>query len=161
MILVGGEEHDEVMYLPGGIVDRWVHQIAGDLYFHMEREVPVNKRVNKTAGQPPVGTLRDLLFSDVDRGGPHLLQIQAGSRAPYTQYVTRGTSTIYRAARNAAGQFQSLGEESGGMYLPANPGYGPARWRAQVRGQSANNFIGRAYDQVSRTHPALRGTSMI
>lgn len=158
--LIAGEEHDEVMYLPGGIVSNWVHTVASEMYFNMEREVPMNKRVNKTYGEPPVGTLRDLIFADVDQFGPHELQITAGSRAPYTQYVVGGTSTIYHAARDSGGRFTELGEETGGMYLPANPGYGPPRWRAQVRGQAANNFIGRAFDATARIHPALKGISM-
>lgn len=160
MVLVAGEEHDEVMYMPGGIVHNWVHGVASEMYFHMEREVPVNKRVNKTAGEPPVGTLRAELFSDVDRLGPREFQISAGSHAHYTQYVVGGTSTIFAPARDAGGRFIPIGEEGGGMYLPANPGYGPARWRQQVRGQRANNFIGRAYDATARVHPALRGVSM-
>jgi hypothetical protein len=163
MVLVAGEEHDEVMYAPGGIVNRWVHEVAAEMFFWMEREVPVNKRVNKTAGEPPVGHMRASLFSDVDQIGPHELTIQAGSRAHYTQFVVGGTGTIYKAPRDAGGRFVPLGEGDevfGGMYLPANPGYGGARWRSQVRGQTANNFIGRAYDATARAHPALRGVSM-
>lgn len=162
-VLVAGEEHDEVMYAPGGIVHRWVHEVASEMFFWMEREVPVNKRVNKTAGEPPVGTLRAMIFSDVDRIGVREFQISAGSRAPYTQYVVKGTGPIFAAPRAASGQFIPLGEGDeafGGMYLPANPGYGRARWRQRVRGQDANNFIGRAYDHTARAHPALRGTSM-
>lgn len=158
--LVLGEEHDERMYLPGGLVRRWADEIASTMFFHLEREVPINKRVNKTAGEPPVGFMRDMLYSDVDQIGPHELQLEAGSRAPYTVFVVKGTDGIFKPGRTAGGQFASLGEEGGGMYLPANPGYGPARWRARVRGQDANNFIGRAYDATARTHPALRGTSM-
>lgn len=163
MRLVVAEEHDEVMYAPGGIVDRWVRGVASEMYFWMEREVPINKRPNKSGSEPPVGTLRAMLFADVDRLGVRELQITAGSRAHYATYVTKGTGTIYaRSNRNESGQFQSLGDdgEGGGMYLPANPGYGRARWRQRVRGQSANNFIGRAYDQTARAHPALRGVSM-
>lgn len=163
LVLVAAEEHDEVMYQPGGIVHRWVAGVASEMYFHMEREVPVNKRVNKTAGEPPVGHLREMLFADMNRVGPRELTITAGSRAHYTQYVVGGTGPIFAPARNEAGQFMSLGEGDewfGGMYLPANPGYGGARWRQRVRGQAANNFIGRAYDATARAHPALRGVSM-
>jgi hypothetical protein len=46
------------------------------------------------------------------------------------------------------------------MRLPANPGYGRARWHQHVRGQKANNFLGRAYDLTAKTHPALKGVSM-
>lgn len=164
MVLVAAEEHDEVMYLPGGIVHRWVASVASEMYFHMEREVPNNKRVNKSAGEPPVGHLRASMFSDMERLGPRQLGIKAGSRAHYTRYVVGGTGTIFKPMRDEGGRFASLGEGDepfgGGMYLPANPGYGRARWRAQVRGQAANNFIGRAYDATARAHPALRGVSM-
>lgn len=165
----GGVEYDEVLYMPGGVVNRWVHEVSSTMYFNLEREVPVNKRVNKTAGEPPVGTMRALLFSDVDRVGVREFTIEAGSHAHYTKYVVEGTSTIYaKSARIPAGepgggQFVSLDDEEfggRGMYLPANPGYGPARWRQRVRGQAANNFIGRAYDTTARMHPALPGLAI-
>lgn len=161
-VLVAGAEYDEVMYRPGGTVYRWMQEISSEMFFHLEREVPVNTRQNKTSGEPPVGHMRAMLFSDVDQIGPHELSLQAGSRAHYTRYVVEGTSTIYaRSGRDSSGRFTEIGDESGGgMYLPANPGFGPGKWRRQVRGQTANNFIGRAYDATARAHPALRGVSM-
>jgi hypothetical protein len=48
------------------------------------------------------------------------------------------------------------------MYLPANPiPNGSAKVRQHVRGQSANNFLGRAFDATARTHSSLRGRSMV
>jgi hypothetical protein len=154
---VAGVEYDEVLYAPGGIVHRWVHEVNSTMFFNLEREVPLNSRVNKTFGEPPVGTMRAELFSDVTRIGTKEFTIEAGSNAPYTKFVVEGTGPIFKAPRNEAGQFVSLGEdgEGGGMYLPANPGFGPGRWRQRVRGQAANNFIGRAYDATARAHPAL------
>lgn len=152
---VAGVEYDEVLYAPGGIVNRWVYEVNTTMFFNLEREVPVNQRVNKTAGEPPVGTMRAELFSDVSRLGTREFMIEAGSNAPYTRYVVEGTGPITASPRNELGQFVTIGEEGGGMYLPANPGFGPGRWRARVRGQAANNFIGRAYDATARAHPAL------
>lgn len=162
MTLVATEEHDEVLYAPGGMVYNWVYGVASEMYFYMQREAPLNKRVNKTAGEPPVGTLLAETFSDVERLGPKDFQIRAGSRAHYTRYVVEGTPTIWaKSGRNALGEFVSIGEdEQTGMYLPANPGYGPGRRHQRVSGQAANNFIGRAYDATARFHPALRGVSM-
>lgn len=169
LVLVAAEEHDEVLYAPGGMISNWVHEVASEMFFHLEREVPFNKRQNKSSGEPPVGTMLAELFSDVDRLGTREFQITAGSRAPYTRYVVGGTPTIYaRSARipkgeEGGGQFAPLSDDEfggRGMYLPANPGYGFARWRQRVRGQTANNFIGRAYDSTARVHPALRGVSM-
>jgi hypothetical protein len=163
----GGVEYDEVMYAPGGIVNRWVHEVSSTMFFNLEREVPVNKRVNKTYGQPPVGTMRALLFSDVDRVGTKEFTIEAGSHAHYTKWVVQGTSRIYAksgrvpAGEPGGGQFIEIGEEyASGMYLPANPGYGPGRRHQSVRGQAANNFIGRAYDTTARMHPALPGLAI-
>jgi hypothetical protein len=165
---VGGVEYDEVMYAPGGIVHRWVHEVSSTMYFNLEHEVPFNKRPNKTYGQPPPGTMRALLFSDVDRVGPKEFVIDAGSNAHYTRYVVQGVpGRIYArsgripAGEPGGGQFIEIGEDyQSGMYLPANPGYGPGRRHQSVRGQSANNFIGRAYDTTARMHPALPGMAI-
>jgi len=116
----------------------------------------VNKRPNKSSGEPPPGHLVASLSSDVTQAGK-VFSITENSRAHYTRWVVEGTGTIF--ARGEKGQFAAAGEGRG-MYLPANPGYGRARWRQRVRGQSANNFLGRAYDLTARTHPALKGISM-
>lgn len=154
--LVAVEVHDEVLFLPGGMISRWVYGVKSDLTFWLDREAPVNKRPNKTSGEPPPGHLHAMLYTDVDQRGK-VFTIEAGSRAHYTKYVIHGTNTIY--ARGPGGQFRSAAD-GGGMYLPANPGYGRGRWRQRVRGQEANNFLGRAYDMTARTHPALKGISM-
>lgn len=150
------EIHDEVLFLPGGEIARWVYGVASELHFYTEREAPLNKRPNKTSGEPPPGHLISMLESDVTQVGK-VFSITENSRAHYTRYVIHGTGTIF--ARGEGGRFASA-EEGGGMYLPANPGYGRGRWRQRVRGQRANNFLGRGYDATARKHPALKGISM-
>lgn len=150
------EIHDEVLFIPGGEISRWVYGVASELHFYTLAEAPLNKRPNKTSGEPPPGHLISMLDSDVTQAGK-VFSINESSRAHYTRYVIEGTGTII--ARDAGGRFASPGEGRG-MYLPANPGYGRGRWRQRVRGQRANNFLGRAYDLTARKHPALKGVSM-
>jgi hypothetical protein len=118
----------------------------------------MNKRPNKTSNSPPPGHLISMLNSDVTQVGK-VFDIVERSRASYSRYVIEGTGTIYARSPDRKG-FATAGEGGGAMYLPANPGYGRGRWRQRVRGQSANNFLGRAYDLTARTHPALKGISM-
>jgi hypothetical protein len=157
MTLEGLVVHDQILFAPGGDVHTWVYGIASEMYFNVEREAPLNKRPNKTAGEPPVGSLLAGLRVDVGRITPKTFTIDTASTVHYTKYVIKGTNRIF--ARGEGGRFAAA-DEGGGMYLPANPGYGRGRWRQSVRGQAANNFLGRAYDATARRHPALRGTSM-
>lgn len=157
MSLKAVEVHDEILFVPGGMISRWVYGVASELHFFTEREAPMNKRPNKSAGEPPPGHLIASLESDVTQVGK-VFSITENSRAYYTQYVIHGTGPVIYA-RGEGGRFASAGE-GGGMYLPRNPGYGRARWRQRVRGQTANNFLGRGYDQTARVHPSLRGISM-
>jgi hypothetical protein len=147
--LVATEIHDEVLFLPGHTVSRWVHEVASELHFYTIQQAPMNKRPNKTSGEPPPGHLISSLQSEVIQVG-RTFSITENSRAHYTRYVIEGTGTIY--ARGPGGQFGAA-EEGSGMYLPANPGYGRGRWRQRVRGQKANNL-------TARKHPALKGISM-
>jgi len=154
--LIATEVHDEILFVPGGEISRWVYGVASELHFYTLNEAPLNKRPNKTSNSPPPGHLISMLDNDVTQIGK-VFTIVEHSRAHYSRYVIEGTGTIY--ARGEGGRFAAAGE-GGGMYLPANPGYGRGRWRQRVRGQSANNFLGRAYDLTARTHPALKGISM-
>lgn len=148
--------HDQALFMPGGDVHNWVHEVASELFFYAQREAPINKRPNKTAGHLPVGSLHAGLRSDVDRIGLKVFTIDLYSTAYYSKWVIKGTNTIYR--RGARGYFGAA-QEGRGMYLPTNPGFGPGRWRQRVRGQRANNFLGRAYDDTALRHPALKGMS--
>lgn len=146
---------DEVLFLPGGDVYDWAHRVAFQLELNTTREAPYggdSGRINKT-GPYPVGSLKASIVGDVDRIGPRAFDITVTAFVPYAVYVARGTHTIFARDRGT-GQFTSADR---GMFIPANPGWGPSRWRQHVRGQAANNFFERGYERTALTHPALRG----
>lgn len=150
-----GELHTERLFVPGGDVYNWSVRIQQAVEFAVVRECPIGHRPNKTDGTSP-GYLASTIFSERTPLSRRRFEITAGADAYYTQYVVKGTSRIQsKSARDIeTGQFSELGE-SGGMRLPANPGYGGALWRRSVRGQQANNFIARGYNDVARRHAAL------
>lgn len=148
--------HDQGLFVPGGDIHRWLETVKQQIEFGVTRECPIGHRPNKTDGTSP-GHLASTIFADLTRVGQRQATIVVGATADYTIYVVKGTSTIY--ARNTLGQFVSNEFGGGGMFLPANPGYGGDKTRQRVRGQKANNFIVRGYNDAARRHSALRPMS--
>lgn len=149
------EVTDLKLFAPTGDFGRWIQQIEYEAIAEAVRQAPngaASGRVNKTTGYP-VGALQASIECDVARPGPRLFDLTLSANVPYAYYVHEGTSTIY--ARGERGQFASASQH-GGMYLPANPGWGPARWRQRVRGQRANPFLTRALTNVGHAHPAIK-----
>jgi hypothetical protein len=154
------ELHDEILFTPTGIVTRWVDVVAAEIGDAIRVEAPVGHRPNKTDGTAP-GWLKETVFSDVSQK-LKTYTIEAGANADYAKFVVKGTGPVIfattariPAGEEGAGQFKALGEE-GGMFLPANPGYGRAQQRQRVRGQAPNNFIVRGYNTAARGHGALK-----
>lgn len=145
--------HDEVLFGPTGAFGRWAREVTGELGSAGFFEAPVNRRTNKTAGEPPVGSLRASVRSEMQKLTLRKFDITLSANTHYAIHVIKGTGTII--ARGAGGRFASADSEmQEGMYLPANLGF-KSRWRQRVRGQSANPFLQRAYNDVRRAHPAL------
>jgi hypothetical protein len=164
------ELHDEVLFASTGPIGRWATSVARELKSSAVAQAPHGSdsgRINKSRANAsePVGSLKRGIRSSARRAGPRQLEIELVSTASYSMYVIKGTGTIYsKSARipkgePGAGQFASM-EEGGGMYLPANPGYGGSKMRQRVRGQKANNFMGRAVEATSVKHSSLRGFKM-
>lgn len=151
-VLTGKVVTDEVLFTPTGAFGRWARSIEHSLLSHGFREAPLNKRQNKTYGQPPVGSLKASIRSELQQMTLRRYNIEFSANTDYAAYVHEGTGMIF--ARRAGGQFgaASAGE---GLYLPANPGYGAARWRQRVRGQSANPFLRRAWNETARAHSSM------
>ena len=146
---------DLKLFGPTGDFGRWMQRIEFEALEEGARQAPTgftSGRINKT-GPWPVGSLQASVMCDFDRIGPRLFELVLSANTDYAAYVHEGTSTIY--ARTEGGQFASAGQH-GGMYLPANPGWGPARWRQRVRGQRANPFLTRAMANVGRAHSAIK-----
>lgn len=155
---------DSKMFNRTGTVGRWAETVNVRFTANAKAEAPHGAdtgRINKT-GSYPVGSLRDSITGDVDRIGPRQLQTTISVGVPYALAVLKGTGPwiFAKSARDEGGRFVSL-EEGVGMYIPANPGWGKSLMRQRVRGQSANNFLERAFAATARRHSSLRGYSMV
>lgn len=166
---------DTKLFNRTGQVGLWAARVEAKFTANAKTEAPhggEKGRWNKSnwskanLGVGPAGSLRRSISGEVVRIGPRHLQTTVSVDVPYALAVIRGTGTIFsKGARvprgeEGAGQFREIGFGRG-MYLPANPGWGKARFRQRVRGQSANNFLGRAFDRTAITHPSLRGYQMV
>lgn len=162
---------DTKLFNRTGDVGRWAERVKVAFVAHAIEQAPTGAstgRVNKSRANAafPVGSLKASIRGDVERIGPRHLQTTVSANTPYAIHVIKGTGPIFsRSARipagqAGAGQFAPIGFGFGGMYIPANPGWGKAKIRQHVSGQRANNFLGRAFDATARTHSSLRGFSM-
>ena len=161
---------DTKLFNRTGDVGRWAARVETAFTAHAIVEAPsslLSGRPNKSRANAayPSGSMKERISGEVVRVGPRQLQTTVLVDVPYAMYVIKGTGPIFsKSARipkgePGAGQFAPLGE-GGGMFLPAQPWVG-SKVRQHVRGQSANNFLGRAFDATARTHSSLRGFSMI
>jgi hypothetical protein len=158
---------DTKLFNRTGDVGRWAEKVNLAFVRHALNEAPVSsgegQRRWPARAQTSIypGALRDSIEGEVVRVGPRQLQTTVSVNVFYALYVIKGTGTIWsKTARTEGGQFQALeGGQQGGMRLPAQPWIG-ALTRQRVRGQSPNNFLGRAFDATARTHSSLRGYTM-
>jgi hypothetical protein len=163
---------DTKLFNRTGDVGRWAEKVNLAFVRHALAEAPVSsgegQRRWPARAQTSIypGALRDSIEGEVVRVGPRQLQTTVSVNVFYALYVIKGTGTIFSktaripAGEPGAGQFQELeGGQQGGMRLPSQPWIG-AITRQRVRGQSPNNFLGRAFDATARTHSSLRGYSM-
>lgn len=158
---------DEVLFTDAGSIGRWRTSVASQMTRNSKAAAPVNSRVVKSRANAayPVGSLRNLISTHTRNVTLRQFEIVTESRAPYSLYVIKGTSTIYaKSARVPAGtreggRFAPIGKGLGGMYVPPGHGMG-AMFRRQVRGQKANNFLAAGFDRTAARHSSLRGYSI-
>lgn len=143
---------DEVLFAPTGAFGRWARSIRGELASAGFFEAPLNRRTNKTAGEPPVGSLKESIRAELQNQTLRQFDIELSANTHYAVYVLKGTRTIYK--RGEGGRFSGASEEGEGMYLPANLGF-KARWRQRVRGQAANPFLQRAWNETALHHSSM------
>lgn len=148
---------DEALFTPTGAFGRWAHSIEFGLLDEGVRHAPINKRTRKTGGEPPVGALKASIRAELTQATLRRYNIELSANTHYARYVHEGTGTII--ARQGGGQFASAGPGAG-MYLPSNLGY-KARWRQRVRGQSANPFLRRAWNDVAAHHSSMGRFSVL
>lgn len=141
---------DQGLFTATGAFGRWANDIERKLEANGIRQAPRNKRTGKTRGAPPVGNLKANIRAELQKVTLRTFHIQLTSHADYSRFVHEGTNTII--ARGAGGRFAAADE---GMRLPANPQFGKARWRQRVRGQQANPFLHRAWNDTARSHSSM------
>jgi len=148
---VAVEIHDEVLFAPGGQIRKWSQGVAISNTKNTKTAAPLNKRTRKFPGNPPRGTLKRLISSNVKMEGPKVIGIETRSDAPYSVYVIKGTHTQW--SRDVLGRFTDAAR---GFALPSN-NYGRYRHVQRVRGQKANNFLVKGLAKTAIRHPALGG----
>lgn len=162
---------DSKLFNRTGDVGRWAARVEASFTAHAEAEAPTgfgSGRVNKSRANAayPVGSLKASIHGEVERVGVRHLQTTVSVNVPYAMYVIKGTGPIFSksaripAGEPGAGQFAPIGFGEAGMYIPANPGWGKSKIRQHVRGQRANDFLGRAFAATARSHSSLRGFTM-
>lgn len=158
--VVGKVVTDEVLFTPTGAFGRWARSIEFGLLEAGVRQAPTGAasgRVNKTSGYP-VGALKASIRAELQQATLRRYDIELSANTSYAAYVHKGTDTII--ARGAGGRFGSASPGEG-LYIPANPGWGRAMWRQRVRGQKANPFLRRAWNDVARHHSSMGRFSLV
>jgi hypothetical protein len=136
--------YDSILFERGHMVSRWAFGVESTFTRNAILHAPVNKRVNKSAGEPPVGSLKGSISGEADRVAPKHWQILIHVGVHYALYVIEGTGFIYP-------------QTAPWLKLPRNAGHGGRTRFSVVPGQRANNFLLQAARDTARTHPSLRG----
>lgn len=128
---------DQVLYRPGAMVDRWMHGLVNHFVLNAIRAAPMR-----------TGHLRSGIRGHARAVGERQMEGLIESTANHTLFVIRGTR----------GEIWSHGDHK----LKLRPGpshpYRSAAW--VVDGQSANNFMAKAWRTTSHQHSVLRGKGM-
>jgi hypothetical protein len=144
---------DEVMYQGHGIVRRWMNAVMANFHAYAFEFCP--KRT---------GNLASTIETSVTTTGPRQVDgvIQAGGpQAPYADFVIRGTTGPImsdKAFGMQAGFRYDLGP---GYLMPLPPGgkangpQYPGGLHYMVSGQTASNFLFRAWAATGRRHRAM------
>lgn len=162
--------YDSRIFAIGGHVNRWANSVERRFVMNAKQEAPRRS-----------GELRAGISGESFKSGPKHWQVHIHSDAPHSLYVLQGTTGPIMSNR-LWGFRQKVPHLRGprrGMLNPSKPystrfdmdwmhshGYAlrvragngfPERFALTVRGQSANNFFGRAATATARRHSSLRG----
>ncbi len=160
--------YDERMYqgrsTRPGVVYAWAKRVERAFVRFAKEEAPVR-----------TGELRNSIEGETHRTGLRSLDVVISVDAPHTMYVLGGTQgpimsnrlwafrtrtglDLPRGGRDALGRPRLPFLIDNGYVLRLRPGNGfGQRYRLQVRGQEANEFMARAAGKVARRHSTLRG----
>lgn len=126
---------DDRLYVPGGMVWRWVRTVTLEFSRHAKRAAPVRS-----------GALRRGIHATTPRSTYKIVQGTIRSDAGHSTFVIRGTRPI-------------IGTTHGKMAVGRNL-YPPVTPMNFVRGQRANNFFLVAWARTAQSHPAIRGRGL-
>lgn len=165
--LVATEVEDEKLFIPGGMVPRWVGRVMRHVVTMSRAQAPTGAdtgRVKKSRANAryPVGSLKRSISGSYTQTSLRTFNTEISASVPYAAYVHEGTGTAFaKSARipkgqPGAGQFAPVGFETGtGMYIPANPGWGRAKMVQRRSGQTANPFLLRGKQAAAARHPSI------
>lgn len=167
------------LFMPGGDVNNWCHEVGTELRLAAIRFCPPNRSMSRR-GHVATGKLAATIAADVSIEAPEVLSISLGAgpvfreerggrKRNYTPFVLGGTAYqgyryIYSTVgwenkaeidlimRRIAFNRRRFGKgERDGWYMKLPGG----QFALRVHGQRKNPFLSDAYHLVSRTHSAL------
>jgi hypothetical protein len=138
--------YDSRIFEPGSHVSRWANSVERGFVRHARQEAPVD-----------TGELAAGIHGESFRSGPKHWEVHIHSEAEHTMYVLRGTYGPIRS--NRAPYYNSklkawINPRMGLRHGSDGPVF---KWAEEVRGQRANDFMGRAAERTAVTHSSLRG----
>lgn len=142
--------YDSVMYNRGHNVRRWAEAVERRFTRYAIEEAPINKRTKDPRRAPP-GHLKSSISGEVTRPGPRRLVTRINVGAAHATYVLRGTGPWIDAELGKPMRIWNA--------YPTPTEAGPYFFRRAVRGQTKNDFLGRAHDRTALRHPSLRGVN--
>ena len=167
--------YDGSLYQRGGLVFSWMQKVVNEFEGNAKRFAPVRS-----------GRLREGIFGSAEHIGPRLNEGSIESTAPHSLYVLLGTTgPIMTDAMWAAGgdpndafEERTIYNSGGGWSFTASPGAKAAQiltgkrgffmplppwpphpfsFQVVVSGQSANNFLLKAWVATSLRHRSISG----
>lgn len=170
-IVVGGLSRvvivDDGMYHGGGIVIRWVQRVTRK--FAREARDFAPRRSGKLKAGIHAGTprnpLRKVVQGTISSNAPHTMFVLRGTHGPIMSDKLwalggPGNPEAFRRAviKDSRGRKRLILVPKKGMMMAVgrNP-WPPVTPKLIVSGQSANNFMAKAWVTTAAAHPALRG----
>lgn len=153
-VLIRTVTFTEKLYGGHGMVRVWLDRITTRFGQEAKHYAPVR-----------TGRLRAQISTSTRRTGRHSCAGTIASKAPYTMWVLRGTTSPIMSDTAWGAALDSLRRDDGsyppGTFMPI-PAWGPyaARTALVVSGQSANNFLLKAWVATARDHRAIRGKAV-
>lgn len=138
--------YDSRLFEPGSHVSRWANSVERGFVLHAQEEAPTN-----------TGELVAGIHGESFRVGPKHWEVHIHSEAEHSMYVLRGTTGPITSTRAPYYNTKMKAWINPRMGL-RDGSYGPVfMWAESVRGQRANDFMGRAAVRTANTHSSLRG----